>query len=95
MGVSLGWRYHKEGSRGDRIEEYPCENLCEKNFQNVLNRDKIRKNMEIKNLVLLNTSLTLRRLGSSKGLICNQRVGGSNPSVGSIYSQALAIGETS
>jgi len=25
-----------------------CENLCEKNFQNVLNHDKFRKNIQIK-----------------------------------------------
>jgi hypothetical protein len=39
--------------------------------------------MTNENDVVSNTSLTLRRLGSSRGLICNQRVGGSNPPVGS------------
>ena len=61
-----------------------CGNLCEKNLPKYAKMCLSIKNRKKVKPVIPNTSLTLRRLGSSKGLICNQRVGGSNPSVGSI-----------
>jgi hypothetical protein len=46
-----------------------CVNLCEKKFQNLLKCAKIGKNKKIQNLMILNTSFNLRRLGSSEALL--------------------------
>jgi hypothetical protein len=43
-----------------------------KTFQNGLNHAKIGKNERNEKPMISNTSLTLRRLGSSRGLIRNQ-----------------------